>query len=63
MCLWKKNDALGLKKNNYIKEILFRNESILAKSEKDELEKLDVYTDRYPLLGLRKSFMRLIILS
>jgi hypothetical protein len=26
------------------------------------LEKLDVYTDRYPLLGIRKSIMRFIIL-
>jgi hypothetical protein len=25
MCLWKKNDALGLNKNNYIKEIQFKN--------------------------------------
>jgi hypothetical protein len=62
MCQWKKNDALGLKKNNYIKEILFRNENILTKSEKDDLEKLDVYTDRYPLLGIRKQIMRFIIL-
>ena len=62
MCLWKKNDALGLNKNNYIKEIQFKNQSILTKSEKDDLEKLDVYTDRYPLLGVRKSIMRLVIL-
>ena len=63
MCLWKKNDALGLNKNNYIKEIQFKNETILMKFEKDDLEKLDVYTDRYPLLGVRKSIMRLIILT
>ena len=62
MCHWKRNDALGLNKNNYIKEIQFKNESILTKSDKDDLEKLDVYTDRYPLLGIRKSIMRFIIL-
>ena len=32
MCQWKRNDALGLKKNNYIQQIQIRNDSILTKS-------------------------------
>jgi hypothetical protein len=30
--------------------------------EKDDLEKLNVYTDRFPLLSLRKAFLRVVTL-
>jgi hypothetical protein len=32
-------------------------------SEKDELEKLNIYTDRWPLLGLRKTILRFMTLT
>lgn len=36
--------------------------NILKISEKNELEKLNVFTDRFPLLALRKSLLRVMIL-
>jgi hypothetical protein len=42
MCQWKKKDIIGLKKNTYIKEIQKKNEKILAITEKDDLEQLEV---------------------
>jgi hypothetical protein len=47
-----------MKKNAYIKQIQKRNNQILKISEKTELEKLDVYTDRFPLLTVRKTLLR-----
>ena len=58
---WKKRDQVGLKKNAYIKEIQKKNENILGITAKDELERLEVQTDRLPLLGCRKAFWRLLI--
>lgn len=51
---WKQKDFKGLKKNAYIKEVQKKNDKILTVAEKDSLEKLEVYTDRFPLLKLRK---------
>jgi hypothetical protein len=62
MCHWKQKDTKGLKKGAYIKEIQKKNSQILMITEKNDLEKLDVYTDRFPLLILRKSILRVIIL-
>ena len=62
MCQWKQKDTKGLKKGAYIKEIQKKNSQILKITEKNDLEKLDVYTDRFPLLILRKSILRAIIL-
>jgi hypothetical protein len=62
MCHWKQKDTKGLKKGAYIKEIQKKNSQILKITEKTDLEKLDVYTDRFPLLILRKSILRFIIL-
>lgn len=61
LCNWKKRDHIGLKKNAYIKEIQKKNENILGITQKDDLEKLEVQTDRFPLLGCRKAFWRIII--
>lgn len=63
MCNWKQKDIKGIKKSSYIKEIQRKNEGILTVTQKDELEKLEVYRDRFPLLGLRKTLqkMRIII--
>jgi hypothetical protein len=62
MCNWKQKDLKGIKKNSYIKEIQKRNEKILTVADKNELEKLEVYTDRFPLLELRKSVNKFLIL-
>lgn len=62
MCQWKQKDKKGIKKNSYIKEIQKKNEKILSVAEKDNLEKLEVYTDRFPLLELRKSMNKLRIM-
>jgi hypothetical protein len=59
MCSWKIRDHKGMRKNAYIKRVQKRNEKILSVSEKDDLEKLDVYTDRFPCLDLRKSIKKL----
>jgi hypothetical protein len=62
MCNWKQKDERGLKKNSYIKEIQKRNEKILTVTNKNKLEKLEVYTDRFPLLELRKAINKAMIL-
>lgn len=46
----------------YIKEVQKKNEKILSVAEKNDLEKLEVYTDRFPLLETRKSLNKLRIL-
>jgi hypothetical protein len=61
LCNWKKHDHIGLKKNAYIKEIQKKNENILGITNKDALERLEVQTDRFPLLGCRKAFWRVLI--
>lgn len=58
MCKWKQKDTKGMKKNAYIKQIQKRNNQILKISEKSEIERLDVYTDRFPMLNLRKAVNR-----
>jgi hypothetical protein len=58
MCKWKQKDTKGMKKNAYIKGIQKRNNSILRIADKSPIEKLDVYTDRFPMLNLRKAFSR-----
>lgn len=58
MCKWKQKDTKGKKKNAYIKGIQKRNNSILKIADKTDIEKLDVYTDRFPMLNLRKSLSR-----
>ena len=62
MCNWKQKDIKGIKKNSYIKEVQKRNEKILTVADKNDLEKLEVYTDRFPLLELRKSINKVLIL-
>jgi hypothetical protein len=59
---WKQKDVKGLKKNAYIKEIQKKNNKILTVDEKNDLEKLEVYTDRFPLLRLRKQIRKVLIL-
>jgi methyltransferase-like protein len=61
LCKWKQNDVKGIKKNAYIKEIQKKNESILTVTDKSGLEKLEVYTDRFPLLHFRKQVRKLMI--
>lgn len=41
-------------KNAYIKEINEKNKRFLSVVDKNNLEKLEMYTDRFPLLELRK---------
>jgi len=62
MCAWKQKDTKGIKKNTYIKEIQRKNDKILTVAEKNDLEKLEVYTDRFPLLDLRKAVKKVFIL-
>jgi hypothetical protein len=62
MSLWKTKDTKGLMKTAYIKDVQSKNSQILKIAEKDQLEKLNVYTDRFPMLGLRKSILRIICL-
>lgn len=62
MCKWKQKDTKGIKKNAYIKDIQKKNEKILSVADKDELEKLEVMTDRFPLLKLRKAIYKFIVL-
>ena len=61
MCHWKQKDVKGMKKNVYIKEVQKKNERILSVTAKDELEQLEVMTDRFPLLELRKAIMKFVI--
>ena len=51
-----------MKKNAYVKDIQKKNEKILSVADKDELEKLEVMTDRFPLLKLRKAIYKFIVL-
>jgi len=51
-----------LKKAAYIKDIQSKNSQILKIEEKDDLEKLNVYTDRFPLLSVRKAILRVVTL-
>ena len=53
MSKWKKKDFKGMKKKVYIKEIQKINDKILKIEDKTDLEKNEVYHDRYPLLGTR----------
>lgn len=62
MCSWKQKDVKGIKKNAYIKEVQKKNERILSVADKDELERLEVMTDRFPLLELRKAISKSQIL-
>ena len=62
MCAWKVKDIKGIKKNAYIKEIQKRNDQILSVTDKNSLEKLEVMTDRFPLLKLRKTIHKFLIL-
>jgi hypothetical protein len=56
MCNWKQSDSKAYSKNGYIKKITRKNNQILKVAEKSPLEKLEVYTDRFPLLKFRKNF-------
>lgn len=60
MVTWKIRDRKGLKKLAYIKDIQSRNSNILKIKEKDDLERLNFYTDRFPLLVLRKAMLRVM---
>lgn len=62
MCSWKQKDVKGIKKNAYIKEVQKKNERILSVADKDELERLEVMTDRFPLLEVRKAISKFQIL-
>ena len=62
MCSWKQKDVRGIKKNAYIKEVQKKNERILSVADKDELERLEVMTDRFPLLEVRKAISKFQIL-
>lgn len=63
MCKWKKKDFKGMKKKLYINEINKVNDEILQIAEKSDLEKLEVYHDRYPFLGLRRTIKIFFIRS
>jgi len=58
MCQWKQNDKKGTHKANYISEIQKKNSTMLMITEKNDLEKLSVYSDRFPFLKLRKQIMK-----
>lgn len=60
-CYWQQNDVKGLKKKAYITQIQKKNSKILSVTEKNDLEKLEVYEDRYPLLKLRKAVHKILI--
>ena len=62
MCKWKQKDTKGIKKNAYIKDLQKKNEKILSVADKDDLEKLEVMTDRFPLLKLRKAIYKFFVL-
>lgn len=54
MCYWKQGDHKGFKKGAYIKDVQGQNAQILQVIDKDDLEMLEVYADRFPLLKIRK---------
>lgn len=58
MCNWKQSDVKGMKKGAYIKDIQAQNDQILQVIDKNDLEKIEVYTDRYPLLKIRKHIQK-----
>ena len=58
----KKNDIRGYNKRTFIYEILDRNSEILEVREKDDLEKLEMYQDRLPLLDCRKGIVKFWII-
>ena len=62
MCDWKQKDVKGVKKNHYIKEIQRKNDKILTVVDKNDLEKREVYTDRFPLLSIRNRINKVLIL-
>ena len=62
MCNWKQKDVKGIKKNHYIKEMQKKNDKILTVVDKNDLEKREVYTDRFPLLALRNRVNKVLIL-
>lgn len=61
LCHWKQKDSKGIKKNAYIKEIQRKNDQILKVNDKTKLEKLEVYTDRFPCLNFRKQLWKIAI--
>ena len=62
MSQWKIKDTKGLKKAAYIKDVQSKNSKILKVEDKDDLERLNAYTDRFPLLAVRKYILRIITL-
>ena len=61
MSKWKKKDFKGMKKKLYIKEVQKGNDNILKIEEKTDLEKNEVYHDRYPFLSARRAISRFFI--
>ena len=61
MCKWKKKDFKGMKKKLYINEIKKVNGRLLEIAEKTDLERIEVYHDRYPFLGFRRAVKRFFI--
>lgn len=61
MCNWKQGDHRGFKKGAYIKDVQAQNDQILQVIEKSDMEKIEVYTDRFPLLKIRKLVLRFAI--
>jgi len=62
MCNWKQKDLKGIKKNVYIREVQKKNEKILTVAAKNDLERSEVHTDRFPLLETRKYLNKFRIL-
>lgn len=58
ICQWKQRDIKGKHKSNYSRSIMKSNNNILKISDKSDMEKLEVYSDRFPFLKLRKSIMK-----
>lgn len=61
MINWTDKDVFGNKKQAYIHQMQQKNKSLLQTTDKDELEKLDVMTDRWPCLDCRKAVKRVFI--
>tara|TARA_B110000285_G_C14783857_1_gene449839 strand:+ start:357 stop:629 length:273 start_codon:yes stop_codon:yes gene_type:complete len=58
MCQWKQRDIKGKHLTNYSRKIMKTNNNILKISDKSDMEKLEIYTDRLPLLKFRKSLLK-----
>lgn len=58
MCQWKQRDIKGKFRSNYSRNIMKSNNNILKISDKTDMEKLELYSDRFPFLKFRKSIMR-----